>query len=239
MSTLHCPRGKPSRRFCIEARSARPRNPTRGPQAGGRHGSLHRSPPSDSARGGALASGKGGGRAAGGRGFGPGAGLPSNSPYTSNVRLSPGRMEPLEMILDAKYLRVWINDGPEGGSTNGQADHGVARYGPVALNVGGTGEVRFKQVEVKDLGRRVIPAEEVSSHFRMQPAAAKCRRCARTCSPLHRTPAPTTRYSSGGRPFPVSSSLAPWHSCQQCRALCLPNGSGVHRVLTKENTTKH
>jgi hypothetical protein len=38
----------------------------------------------------------------------------------------------------------------------------------VALYVGGTGEVRFKQIELKDLGRHVLPDEKVSSRFRMQ-----------------------------------------------------------------------
>jgi hypothetical protein len=38
----------------------------------------------------------------------------------------------------------------------------------VALYVGGTGEVRFKQVELKDLGRRTQPDEQVSARFRMQ-----------------------------------------------------------------------
>ena len=51
---------------------------------------------------------------------------------------------------------------------NGQADDDVAKYGPVALYVGGTGEVRFKQVELKDLGRRSLPDEQVSNRFRMQ-----------------------------------------------------------------------
>jgi hypothetical protein len=131
-------------------------------------------PPSDAARGGGpAAAGRGGGRAGGGRapggrGFGPG-GLPPNSPYTRpTYAYRAGEWNPLEVILDANYLRVWINDGPEGGTTNGEADDDVARYGPVALYVGGAGEVRFKQIELKDLGRHVIPTEEVSSHFRMQ-----------------------------------------------------------------------
>ena len=38
----------------------------------------------------------------------------------------------------------------------------------MALYVGGTGEVRFKQVEFKDLGRRFLPDEKVSSRFREQ-----------------------------------------------------------------------
>jgi hypothetical protein len=70
--------------------------------------------------------------------------------------------------MDANYLRVWVNDGPEGGTTNGQAGEDIAAYGPVALYIGGTGEVRFKQVEIKDLGRHVFPKEQTSSRFRME-----------------------------------------------------------------------
>uniref|UniRef100_Q026X4 FG-GAP repeat protein n=1 Tax=Solibacter usitatus (strain Ellin6076) TaxID=234267 RepID=Q026X4_SOLUE len=128
-------------------------------------------PPSESARGGqAPPAGRGGGRGGAGRGFGgQGAALPPNSPYTRpTYAYQPNEWNPLEIILDANYLRVWINDGPEGGSTNGQADEEFAKYGPVALYVGGTGEVRFKQVEFKDLGRHFQPAEKVSSRFRMQ-----------------------------------------------------------------------
>jgi len=108
------------------------------------------------------------GRGVGRGGRGPAA-LPPDSPLTRpTYAYRPNEWNPLEVLLDANMLRVWINDGPEGGTTNGQADEEVAPYGPVALYVGGTGEVRFKQVELKDLGRRVIPAEQVSSRFRMQ-----------------------------------------------------------------------
>jgi len=126
-------------------------------------------PPPESGRGGqAPPAGRGGGRAGGGRGFGPAA-LPPNSPYIRPAyAYQPNGWNPLEIILDANYLRVWINDGPEGGSTNGQADEEFAKYGPVALYVGGAGEVRFKQVEFKDLGRRFLPDEKVSSRFREQ-----------------------------------------------------------------------
>ena len=126
-------------------------------------------PPSENGRGGqAPPAGRGGGRSSGGRGFGPGA-LPPGSPYVRPAfAYRPDDWNPLEIILDANYLRVWINDGPEGGSTNGQADEDIAKYGPVALYAGGTGEVRFKQIELKDLGRRFQPEEQVSSRFRMQ-----------------------------------------------------------------------
>jgi hypothetical protein len=126
-------------------------------------------PPQEGGRSGqAPAGGRGGGRAGGGRGFGPAA-LPPDSPYTRpTYAYQPNEWNPLEIILDANYLRVWINDGPEGGSTNGQADEEFAKYGPVALYVGGTAEVRFKQLEFKDLGRHFLPDEKVSSRFREQ-----------------------------------------------------------------------
>ena len=117
---------------------------------------------------GTATGGKGPARAGRGPG-GPGAGLPPDSPLTRpTYAYRPNEWNPLEVLLDANMLRVWINDGPEAGTTNGQADEELASYGPVALYVGGTGEVRFKQVELKDLGRHVTPDEKVSSRFRMQ-----------------------------------------------------------------------
>jgi hypothetical protein len=122
-------------------------------------------PPAPGAPGGRRGPGRAGGR---GRGF-FGSGLPPDSPYTRpDYSYKPNEWNPLEIILDANILRVWIHDGPEAGTTSGEADEKFANYGPVALHVGGTGEVRFKQVEIKDLGRRVLPDEEVSSRFRMQ-----------------------------------------------------------------------
>ncbi len=115
----------------------------------------------------AAAAGRGG-RGGGGRG-GAGVGLPSGSPWTRpDYTYRPGDWNTLEIVMDANILRAWINDGPEAGAANGQADDDAGRYGPVALYAGGSGEVRFKQVELKDLGRRVLPAEKVSSRFRMQ-----------------------------------------------------------------------
>jgi len=120
-------------------------------------------PPPANARGGA-----GMGRPPGQRRI-PFRGLPPDSPYTRpDYSYKPNEWNPLEVILDANILRVWVNDGPEGGTTNGQADEDIANYGPIALYVGGTGEVRFKQIELKDLGPRVQPDERISSRFRMQ-----------------------------------------------------------------------
>lgn len=110
----------------------------------------------------------GGGAGSGGRGAFTTA-LPPDSPFTRpTYAYRPNEWNTLEVLLDANYLRVWVNDGPEAGTTNGQADEEISPYGPVALYVGGTGEVRFKQVELKDLGRRVTPDEQVSNRFRVQ-----------------------------------------------------------------------
>jgi Domain of Unknown Function (DUF1080)/FG-GAP-like repeat len=125
-------------------------------------------PPPDTGRGTAPLTAKAGGRGPGGRGFGPNNGPPDSPLPRPNYAYRPNEWNSFEAILDANYLRAWVNDGPEPGTTNGQADEDIARYGPVALYVGGTGEVRFKQVELKDLGRHVLPNEQVSSRFRMQ-----------------------------------------------------------------------
>ncbi len=95
--------------------------------------------------------------------------LPPNSPFTRpDYGYHPGEWTPLEIILDANILRVWMHDGPEGGTTNGQADEDAAAFGPVAFYVGGGGEVRFRNIELKDMGRRVLPDEQLSSRFRLQ-----------------------------------------------------------------------
>ena len=39
----------------------------------------------------------------------------------------------------------------------GRADHDAGRYGPMALYVGGTGEVRFKDIAFKDLALKTVP----------------------------------------------------------------------------------
>jgi 3-keto-disaccharide hydrolase/FG-GAP-like repeat len=73
----------------------------------------------------------------------------------------------IEILLDANIVRGFLNDGGE--TVGGVAEDQVGRYGPLALYVAGAGEVRFKDVAYKDLGAKVMPAEEVSSNFRMQP----------------------------------------------------------------------
>ncbi len=117
---------------------------------------------------GAAARGAGrGARAGGGRGR---AGMPDGytNPYTTpTFEFKAADWNDVEVEVDANLLRGWLNGGPEAGAANGAADEELGRYGRVALYVGGTGEVRFKDLALKDLGRRVLPTEKVSPNFKM------------------------------------------------------------------------
>ena len=108
-----------------------------------------------------------GGRGRGGRGR---ATMPEGytNPYTTpTFDFKPTDWNTLEVEVDANILRGWLNGGPEPGAANGAADEENGRYGPVVLYVGGVGEVRFKDVGIKDLGKRVTPTETVSPRFKM------------------------------------------------------------------------
>ncbi|HTS27003.1 MAG TPA: FG-GAP-like repeat-containing protein [Bryobacteraceae bacterium] len=107
--------------------------------------------------------GRGGAGAAAGRGR---AALPANlpiSPPTPGVRAS--EWNTAEILLDANIVRAFLNDSAE--AAGGVADDDAGRYGPIALYIG-AGEVHFKEVSYKDLGLKSLPAETVSSRFRMQ-----------------------------------------------------------------------
>lgn len=72
----------------------------------------------------------------------------------------------IEVVLDANILRSFLNDAT--GIGDSVADPEFGAYGPFALYVGGSGEVRFKDVSYKDLQPRVAQPEQVSSKFRKQ-----------------------------------------------------------------------
>ena len=71
----------------------------------------------------------------------------------------------MDVIVDTDMVTTSLN-GRRGGSS-ATADR-MMSYGPIALHVAGTEEVRFRDVALKDLNRKTEPAEQVSSHFRMQ-----------------------------------------------------------------------
>lgn len=72
----------------------------------------------------------------------------------------------IELVLDANILRAFLNDLT--GISDSVAEPEYGAFGPFAFYVGGTGEVRFKDVSHKDLQPRVAQPEKVSNRFRMQ-----------------------------------------------------------------------
>ncbi|MGA2721711.1 MAG: FG-GAP-like repeat-containing protein [Bryobacteraceae bacterium] len=93
-----------------------------------------------------------------------GATLPFGPPKPG---LRPGEWNELEIFLDAQ-IQAFLNDVGLRDVAGSVAEEEAGRYGPLALYVGGAGEVRFKDIAYKDLQTRVAPAERVSSRFRMQ-----------------------------------------------------------------------
>jgi hypothetical protein len=138
------------------------------PAPGARGGAEAAGPPAAGRAGAAAGGARAGGAARGGPG-GPAGALPDNAPYTRpTYTYKPGEWNPLEILLDTNNMRVWFNDGPENGVTTGRVDDDITRYGSIALYVGGSGEVRFKDVELKDLSKHELPKETVGAGFRMQ-----------------------------------------------------------------------
>jgi hypothetical protein len=109
--------------------------------------------------------------ASGGRAAGPPAlppfpgGIASPIPRPQ-IGIRAGDWNTIELVLDANILRAFLNDA--GGISDAVAETEYGAYGPFALYVGGTAEVRFKDVSYKDLQPRVAQPEQVSSKFRMQ-----------------------------------------------------------------------
>jgi hypothetical protein len=85
--------------------------------------------------------------------------LPFTAPDTN---LRAGDWNEVEFMFDANIVRAVLNNGREAG---GVADEG---YGPIALYVGGSGEVRFRNLAYKDLGLKVQAPEKTSPNFRKQ-----------------------------------------------------------------------
>lgn len=105
-----------------------------------------------------------GGRA-GGRGRGAatrGPELPISRPVTD---YRPNDWNQVEISIDANMIHTFLNNGGESG---GFADEADGKYGPLALYVGGSGDVKFKDVSYKDLAVRETPVEQISPNFRMQ-----------------------------------------------------------------------
>ena len=135
------------------------------------------------AAGGAAAAGGGGGRRGGGGGGAaagaPAAGAPAaGAPAGGGARaggggggrggapaitsLKAGEWNALDIVVTQQTLRATMGGGgalPEGTAPS---------FGNVALYIGGTGEIRYKDVAWKDLNSIVQPKEAVSNRFTAQ-----------------------------------------------------------------------
>jgi len=72
----------------------------------------------------------------------------------------------VEVTIDADMVWITVNERrlfPARATTDR-----MMAYGPIALHVSGSGDVRFKDVAIKDLNKQIEPIEHVSPHFRMQ-----------------------------------------------------------------------
>jgi hypothetical protein len=98
-----------------------------------------------------------------GRGGAAGRGRGAFTPPGPEIRL--GEWNTVDLIVDADIVWTTLN-GRRG--TNTATNDRMMAYGPIALHVVGTSEVRFRDVSFKDLNRKTEPAAQVSSHFRMQ-----------------------------------------------------------------------
>ena len=97
--------------------------------------------------------------AGGFRGARPTVPLPFH-PDDSSLR--PNDWNQVEIFFDANIIRTFLNNGHEIGAVG---DEG---YGPIALYAGGSGEVRFKSMAMRDIGLKVRQPEQVSNEFRKQ-----------------------------------------------------------------------
>lgn len=85
--------------------------------------------------------------------------------------LRSGDWNTIEILLDIDLLRPSLNKNesrPMFNAIHTRTDETAADYGPLALYVGGAGEVRFRDVSYKDLQPKPSPREEVSNRFTMQ-----------------------------------------------------------------------
>ena len=117
-------------------------------------------PPAPAGAGG----GRGAGAGAGGRGAaagGRGAALGGRG-GAGRGDTTPPEWTPVDLIMDGD---IFVNR--RGGGNSATDDH-MMGYGPIALHVGGTSEVRFRDVSLQDLNHKIEPAEQTSTHFKKQ-----------------------------------------------------------------------
>ena len=120
-------------------------------------------PPPRTPRAGAGAGAGGGAGAPAGGGGGGRRGAGADLPVQPrDTRYRPNDWNSLGMHFDANTVRASLNGG------GGRITLAGEGYGPIALYIGGTGKVEYKDVAVGDLGLRVREPEKTSSDFRKQ-----------------------------------------------------------------------
>ena len=93
---------------------------------------------------------------------------PSDLPvFPPNTEFLEKEWNQLEAYMDVNVIRSFLNDGREVGGTTGEEKNDDG-YGPVALYIGGKGEVQFKNIMLKDLSIKETPIENTSDRFRVQ-----------------------------------------------------------------------
>ncbi|MEO8735269.1 MAG: FG-GAP-like repeat-containing protein [Edaphobacter sp.] len=90
----------------------------------------------------------------------PGLPLPFLPP---NTDLRPNEWNTMEYFFDANILRGILNYGRETGGVGDETG-----YGPIALYVGGSGEVQFKDLAYKNLNQHFRAPEETGRNFSKQ-----------------------------------------------------------------------
>jgi hypothetical protein len=78
--------------------------------------------------------------------------------------LKPNDWNDLDVVIDANIMRPWVNTDAGGG---GAADDDLGKFGPIAIYVGGSGEVHFRDVSYRDLSLKRLVKEELSPNYRM------------------------------------------------------------------------
>jgi hypothetical protein len=79
--------------------------------------------------------------------------------------LKPSDWNDVDAVIDANIFRPWVNTSGAGG---GAADDDLGSFGPIALYVGGSGEVHFRDVSYRDLSLKRVVRNSC------RPATASC-----------------------------------------------------------------
>jgi hypothetical protein len=87
-------------------------------------------------------------------------------PPAPSTDFRPNDWNTVQVLIDANIVQAGMNQGAR--LTPVAVDADTGSFGPIALHVAGTNDVRFKDLALKDLQPRVTPAEQSSPRFRVQ-----------------------------------------------------------------------